>query len=109
MARDYLCLGPTPAGESCEQVGPNFNPSKARLEMSAYIDQLKRQFADYEEKGIYFRTKSFPHDAGTYSEVVVWFDDLSETSCSAAFDVENNTPEFWDDEAKKFLTHHGYL
>jgi hypothetical protein len=109
MARDYLSLGSTPAGENCQQLGPNYNPVKARMELTAYIDQLKRQFPDYEEKGIYFRSKSFPHDFGTYTEVVVWFDDLSDTSCSAAFDVENNTPEFWDEEAKKFLQHHGCL
>lgn len=99
MARDYLTLGPTPCGEACEQLGDNYNPSKARDEMAVYIAQLKRQFPDYEAKDIYFRTKGFPHDCGTYHEVVVWFDESSEESCSAAYNVENNLPEYWDNEA----------
>ena len=107
MAKDYLTLGPTPAAENCQQIGPNFEPFKARLEMIAYIDQLKRQFPQWIEQKIYFRTKTF--NAGEYSEVVVWFDDLNEESCSNAFDVENNIPEKWDEEAKKFLTHHACL
>lgn len=106
MAKDYLTLGPTPCDEKCEQLGDSYNPSRAKLEMIAYIAQLKRQFGTSSE--IYFRVKSFPHDFGTYSEVVVWFDDLSEKSCQEAFEVENNLPAEWDEVAKQFLKENDY-
>lgn len=96
MARDYLTLGPTPCGEECQQIGENFDPIKAKKEMAVYIAQLQRQFPTWEADGIYFRTKSFPHDFGSYSEVVVWFDDNDEKSCQAAYNVEANLPEYWD-------------
>mgnify|MGYP003661935652 CR=1 FL=1 len=76
--------------------------------MTAYADQLRREFKKHDGL-IYFRTKSSPTGNGGYSEVVVWFDEQSETSCAAAYDVDSNIPEWWDEEAKKFLTHHGYL
>lgn len=97
--RDYLTLGPTPACEECEQVGPNFNASVARKEMRAYINQLKRQFGEDTQFGI----KSFPHDFGSYSEVVVYYNPDNEKEMEAAFNVESNLPENWDNEARREL------
>ncbi len=97
--RDYLTLGPTPCGEACQQVGPTFDPVLARKEMMCYLAQLKRQFPKWEDDGIYFSIKSFPHDFGSYSEVVVMFDDDDEKAMDAAYNVENNLPEFWDVQA----------
>lgn len=99
MARDYLTLGPTPCGEDCQQLGPNYDEREATREMQIYIAQLRRQFPTWEQDGIYFRTKGFQHDAGTYHEVVVWFDANDDKACHAAYNVENNLPEYWDDQA----------
>ncbi|GAF94626.1 unnamed protein product, partial [marine sediment metagenome] len=47
--------------------------------------------------------KSFPHDFGTYSEVVVYFDDEIEGSQDVALEVEGNTPEAWDKQSRTEL------
>lgn len=96
MAMDYVSIGCVPAGEDCEQLGPNYNPAKARQECNIFKRQLEREFPE-----VYFKVKSFPHDFGTYMEVVAMFDEDDEEQCEKAFEAENNTPEFWDDEAKK--------
>jgi len=87
-------LGPTPAGESCEQLGLNYNHGNAMKELRAYRNQLQRMFPTA-QLGI----KSFPHDFGTYHEVVVYFDDCDGESVTVAYDVEANLPESWDNEA----------
>ena len=100
--RDYLTLGPTPCGEDCQQVGPKFDFEKSNKELKAFKHQLERQFKNIPE-GSKFGIKTFPHDFGSYSEVVVYFDDENNKSTDFAFDVENHIPEFWDEEAKKEL------
>lgn len=95
MAMDYVTLGPTPAGEDCEQLGPNYNNAKARKECLIYKKQLQRMFP-----GGFFNIKSFSHDFGTYHEVVAYYDDNNDDAMGDAFEIENNTPEYWDDEAK---------
>lgn len=102
---DYLALGPTPAAEDCQQVGtPEYNEEKDQRELIVYKEQLKRQFAHHTEGGlIVFKIKAFPHDFGVYREVCVIFDDANEESVDAAFDIENNIPEYWDDEAREQL------
>lgn len=91
---DYIELGPTPAGENCAQLGTDDYQRRARLETSVYKRQLQRMFPDV--KG-YFKTKAFQHDFGTYYEVCFVGDDAEMTY------VECNTPEFWDEAAKKEL------
>jgi len=96
--RDYIALGPTPCGESCEQLGANYDPTKAAIECSVFINQLDRVFPGNE-----FGVKRFHHDFGTYMEVVVYYDDSNESEIDSAFNVEGNTPEYWDDIAKDQL------
>lgn len=97
--RDWIELGPTPAGESCAQVGQNSYAEQARKEGRAYINQLERMFPN-PPGSARFALKSFPHDFGTYFEVCVVYNDDSEAEWDFAFEVERNLPEFWDDEAK---------
>ncbi len=107
--REYLNLGPTPSGEDCQQLGPSFDNRKSIVEMNAFIEQLKRTFPNWQESGIVFGKKSFPHDFGSYSEVCVFFDDGDEVAANAAYDVESNTPEYWDEPAKQYLTERSYF
>jgi len=100
--KDYLSLGPTPCGEDCQQIGPNFDCEKSNTELKAFKHQLERQFKNIPE-GSRFGIKTFPHDFGSYSEVVVYFNDADDKSTDFAFHVESNTPEFWDEEAKQEL------
>lgn len=95
---DYVSIGSTPAGEECAQVGSDNYSHQARIEGKIFIQQLKRQFGEH--PNAYFKLKSFPHDFGSYYEVVVVFNDDNEEACNFAYNVEANTPEFWDDEAK---------
>lgn len=95
---DYLTLGPTPYGEGCQQLGPNYNPALANLELRTYLGQLRREFPN-----AILKIKHFQHDFGTYGEVVAIFDEFNCEAEEAAFDVENNMPEFWDEISKAAL------
>ena len=96
--KDYIELGPTPSGEDCEQLGPNYDSRKAVIECSAYAGQLERMFP-----GGNFTVKRFPHDFGTYMEVVVNYDTDSEEETDLAYDVDSGYPETWDDIAREQL------
>ena len=100
--RDVLELGPVPYDEQCEQVGPNYDPSKARRECQVFIRQLERTFGQPPE-GAYFKMTANRHDFGTYYEVGVSYNFHDETQCDYAFRVENNTPANWDEQARHEL------
>ncbi len=87
---DYLTLGPTPAGENCVQVGNDNYQTLAREECKKYIALLRKKWPEAN-----FRIKSFPHDFGSYMEVVVMYDTENEKETDQAFDIENNLPESW--------------
>lgn len=101
MSYDYVDIGPTPASEDCEQLGPNYNPNKARAECKAFINQIRRERGE-EPFGARLTIKSNPHDFGTYLEVVCKFDENNEEAAEYAFSCEC-TAEYWDDEAKAEL------
>jgi len=99
---DYLEIGPTPYDEECAQVGSENYMTRARIECTAFVNQLERTFPDA-PGCTYFRIKSNPHDFGDYLEVQVRFDEEDEASREYAFNVENNTPANWNEIAKKEL------
>ena len=102
--RDYINIGSAPVEEQCAQVGRDNYRAMARLECRAFKEQLERKFPDGE-----FGIKSFPHDFGTYFEVVAYFEDEVDRDAEAlrareaAFEAEANTPMYWDKEAKAIL------
>ena len=100
---DHLEIGPSPYGENCAQVGDENFRLRASDEMNVYINQLNRMFGNLikDNRSIYFSKKWFPHDFGTYGEVVINFDD--EKDYDVIYEIERNLPEYWDDEAKKQL------
>jgi hypothetical protein len=93
---DYLNIGGTPVEETC--AGPS-DPARMRLECRVFKEQLQRLFPEGD-----FRVKGFPHDFGTYYEVVAYYND--EATTKAAFDAEAHTPANWDDEALEVLGLH---
>lgn len=100
---DYLTLGPVPCDEDCAQVGePDFR-NQSRREMKAYLNQLKREFADWDKSNVNFKITIFSHDFGSYGEVCVEYNDYDEVGSDFAIHVENNLPMNWDDEAIKEL------
>jgi hypothetical protein len=100
--RDYITLGSSPGNENCTQLGSDNYDIQSRKECLAFKHQLERLFSEPPE-GCYFSVKSFSHDFGTYKEVVCYFDDSIEESCSFAYNAENNTPGSWDKLAKEEL------
>ena len=96
--RESFSLGPTPCGESCEQLGPDYNPVKARQECRAFIAQLIRLHGE-PPFGARLRGSSNPHDFGSYLEVEVVFDDDEPDAAAYAYKLEAKTPEGWDHAA----------
>jgi hypothetical protein len=101
--RDTMSLGSTPWDEDCEQVPYKDGGIKARRECRAYINQLKRQWPDWETVGVAFRISSNPHDFGTYHDVEVVWDDQGEEQIRLAYAIEGELPEKWDQEAQAEL------
>jgi hypothetical protein len=103
MARETIIVGSTPYDEECAQVGTPDYRQRAWVEMSVFIKQLRRQFGT-EPEGCRLTIKAFPHDFGTYHEVVVIVDDSNnQAALEWAINVENNCPAHWDSEARKQL------
>lgn len=100
MTLDYITLGPVPCDEDCAQVGSPDYAIKARKECRAFINQIRRQHPALVDKIANLNIKSFPHDFGTYYEVVALFDDNSPDETHAAYELENVTPTVWDREAR---------
>jgi len=105
---DYVDIGSTPNGEDCAQVGSDNYNALSRIEGRAYINQLKRMFPNPPD-GVLFSLKDFPHDFGTYYEVVVKYLTASEEAAEFAGKVQNESPENWDEQAKAELQQQGYF
>lgn len=89
--RDYLCLGPVPDEEDCQQVGTSsYDYDKDIADLRRYKAMLEARWPD-----AHFGIKSFPHEFGTYREVVVYFD--TEEENPLAFEIEANLPRIWDE------------
>lgn len=94
---DYIELGSTPSGENCVQVGkPGYYP-EMRKECQCYRDYLRRLFPIPDDLKMFvdFRIKDFPHDFGTYCEVVIRYHDNIPEAIDFALNVEDNLPEHW--------------
>lgn len=95
---DFINIGPSPIDEECVQMGDADFGRRAKKECKAFANQLTRIWPDGD-----FRVKAFPHDFGTYYEVVAYFDTEDEHLTNIAFEAEANTPFEWDEEARKEL------
>lgn len=100
--RDYITIGSVPAGEKCAQLGSEDYYSQSRAEGRALIGQLRR-ILGAEKGSAQFAIKGFPHDFGTYHEVVCYFDDSDEVGADYAYTAEGELPEEWDAEARAEL------
>lgn len=100
MAHDYYTLGATPAEEDCEQLGTErYNPHNAAIECQVYLKQIQR----VTKTELRLSVKGFPHDAGTYQEVVIWYNTDDESQVEEMLRVESELPGEWDEEAKEEL------
>jgi len=109
---DSMTLGATPADEKCAQVGAPDYYETARLECQVYRRQLLRMYkAEHNPNGedwglpehCTLRMSNNPHDAGTYHEVEVRYNDDFYGAVEAAFWFDANLPGHWDEEARAEL------
>lgn len=104
-----LEIGSSPWGEECSQVGSDNYHERARKECRAYVGQLYRVLEAHGHKleelpeSFRIKIKSNPHDFGSYFEVVCMFECDDERACDLAYFLESNSPEHWDEIAKKEL------
>ena len=107
---DTMEVGCTPNAENCSQVGAReydyFNLNK--MEVQAYIGQLRRMFPDIPEN-CRFVTVHNNHEFGTYYDVGVKYRSDDEQAADYAFRVESGSPEYWDDQAMAELEKQGYF
>lgn len=101
-------LGPGPADEPCVGTGTceNFESLQKR-EADLYITALTVHYAPLPE-GFRFRSKTWPHDFGTYRDVEAVY--TSQAGCELAFEIEARGPSRWsafkDAEQHKWALRH---
>ena len=104
---DYLSLGSVPSDEQCANVGDANYQQQSVVECNTYKAMLSRLFPVPEKAGVcYFITKNFPHELGSYKEVVIRFNDDNPDAVEFALYVEHNIPAKWDSVALAQL--HGW-
>lgn len=92
--RDYMTIGSTPCDEECTGVGAENYDARARVESNQFIDAIRKKLGN-EPDGARLAIKSFPHDFGTYHEVVCYFDTDKEESVEYAYRCESDSPNTW--------------
>lgn len=92
---DYLTLETTPTDETCVQVGEEGYYSRMMDEAHKYATMLRGRFVGFNK--VSFGVKTFPHDFGTYAEVVVKYNDTDDIASAQALAVEDNLPRLWND------------
>ena len=100
--RDTIEIGSAPCDEDCAQVGsPNYR-DRAGAECTAFIGQIRRVFGP-EPSGARLKVQSFPHDFGTYYEVVVQYETENEEAAAYAMVCCDRAPNQWDEAARQEL------
>lgn len=94
--KDFLHIGAAPAEEDCVQLGAENYSARASEECRRFIALIRKRLGQ-EPPGARLRVGSFPHDFGTYKEVVCDFDDEIPASVEYAFKVEAEAPSRWEE------------
>ena len=98
---ENLNIGSTPNEEECAQVGSADYYARAIKECLAYREQIRKHYPEPENG--YLKVKGFPHDFGTYYEVVAYYDPEDTQASRWAFDIEGDdlgVLSTWDEEFK---------
>ena len=103
MASDYINIGPAPAEEDCAQVGSKDYNRRMRVETNRFMELIRKKLGP-EPEGAHLTVKAFPHDFGTYYEVVCYYDDTQEEAVKYAFRCESEAPGMWEEESKDAAT-----
>ena len=98
MGRDCVSIASAPYEEECVQVertGAYVQPMKT--ECRRFLDLIRKKLGP-EPEGALLTIKGFPHDFGTYFEVVCNYDDENEEAAAYAYRCESDAPKTWDDD-----------
>jgi len=98
--RDFISIGQTPTNELCAQVGDANYEEQSFKECQAFIMQLRRVFG-IEPLLSRLSIRTFPHDFGSYREVVCYYSDKE--ARDYVFKLESECPANWDDVARREL------
>lgn len=98
--RDYMNIGSSPPEEDCVCLGEEDYSRRARIECRQYIEALRKKLGE-EPEGASLGIKSFPHDFGTYMEVVCYFDTDNKESLDYACKCEGDGPMTWAEVGMK--------
>ena len=90
--RDCFEIGSSPWGEKCAQVGSVDYAQRAKRECQAYKAELIAKYGEVD--GCTLKTKSNPHDFGTYYEVAVYYDGDNKEHRDYAYNMERGV-EYW--------------
>lgn len=90
---DYITLGPTPPDEDCSQVGSENYSAESTKECKRFAILLLRAFPP--PLNAHMRVRIFPHDFGSYREVVVCYDENDQASSEYAFNLDQSIPSTW--------------
>lgn len=103
--KDYFELGSSPYREDCVQVksGKDYRPEMTE-ELKRYKEQLEKIFPIPDSLTCHFGIKWFPHDFGSYGEIVIYYHNDIEEEVEFALFVEENLPNTWGDlEIRNFV------
>lgn len=100
--RDTIELGSAPWDEDYADISQENYPERGRAQCRAFLNQLIRAHGKPPD-GAKLSVKGLRHDFGTYYEVVVSFDSDDDAACDYAFKLEAESPQNWDDDAKREL------
>jgi hypothetical protein len=94
--KEYLDLGQCPYEETPAQVGePNYRTNAIR-QCQAYIQAI-RNYLGNEPDGAQLLYRNFPHDFGSYFEVVCYYDPANADAVNYARRCEKEAPATWQD------------
>ena len=94
---DYVNIGSVPYDEDCCQVGDEDYFLNSQKECRRFIELIRTKLGP-EPYGARLSIKGFPHDFGTYYEVVCYYNEDNETAVEYAFNCEANAPAKWEEK-----------
>lgn len=95
--KDFIYIGSSPCEESCAQVGEDDYERKSRDECRRFIRDIRLELGP-EPEGARLTSRSFPHDYGSYREVICEYDNENEEAVAYALKCESNAPAYWRPE-----------
>lgn len=107
MRERFYISTTVPHNAPCVQLGsPNYF-KWSTLECNALRDQIYRQLGT-PPAGTAIKTERSSHDFGIYLDLVVDYPTEDKEAVEWVSRVEEELPEEWDEEAKRYLRNNGY-